>query len=414
MIDSHAPIEATDAQASRCPIDHQSWSRQKTAQPQPAAASPIERDDQGIWHIHGFEEARAVLRGSHTRQAGFGAELFSKAHMTNSPVLYMEGKEHQQQRKQTARFFTPKAVATNYQELMEQQVDKIIARIKRKKRVDLSRCSLDLAVSVAAQIIGLTHSRIPGLGRRLDAFFTGSTTKLGGSLLQILKTIQSQTRLLAFFTLDVKPAIQAHKRSSSEDIISHLLTQNYSDTEILTECLTFGAAGMATTREFISAATWHFLEHPTLRQRYLAAGDEERTAILQEILRLEPVVGKLYRRTVEEVQIESGATKVTIPAGELLNINIHHVNTDESIVGSESLAICPDRELNAGNVTNAIMSFGDGHHRCPGSYVAIQETDIFLRRLLAIDGLHIVKPPTLTWNELITGYELRNFIIGIA
>jgi hypothetical protein len=52
----------------------------------------------------------------------------------------------------------------------------------------------------------------------------------------------------------------------------------------------------------------------------------------------------------------------------------------------------------------------DGHHRCPGSYVALQETDIFLRRLLALDGLRIACTPTLRWNDLVTGYELRDCI----
>ena len=59
------------------------------------------------------------------------------------------------------------------------------------------------------------------------------------------------------------------------------------------------------------------------------------------------------------------------------------------------------------------MSFGDGHHRCPGSYIAIQETDILLRRLLALDGLRIERLPDLSWNDLVTGYELRKFIIAI-
>ena len=61
-----------------------------------------------------------------------------------------------------------------------------------------------------------------------------------------------------------------------------------------------------------------------------------------------------------------------------------------------------------------MLSFGDGAHRCPGSFIALQETDIFLRRLLALDGLRIERAPTLTWNELVAGYELRHFRIAIA
>jgi cytochrome P450 len=61
-----------------------------------------------------------------------------------------------------------------------------------------------------------------------------------------------------------------------------------------------------------------------------------------------------------------------------------------------------------------LMGFGDGHHRCPGSYIAIQETDIVLQRLLALDGLRIEQAPTIHWSDLVSGYELRDFMITLA
>jgi cytochrome P450 len=51
------------------------------------------------------------------------------------------------------------------------------------------------------------------------------------------------------------------------------------------------------------------------------------------------------------------------------------------------------------------MSFGDGHHRCPGCYVALQETDVFLTRLLSLEGLRTEHKPSVSWNDLISGYE---------
>lgn len=59
--------------------------------------------------------------------------------------------------------------------------------------------------------------------------------------------------MMAFFLLDVRPAIAARRREPREDLISHLISRGYSDMNILTECITYGAAGMVTTREFI---TW--------------------------------------------------------------------------------------------------------------------------------------------------------------
>ena len=120
----------------------------------------------------------------------------------------------------------------------------------------------------------------------------------------VFNFLRGQWNVLAFLYLDVKPAIAARKRQPQEDVISHLVQQGRNDREILTECITYGAAGMVTTREFICAAAWQMLEQPALRTRYLAAGEAERYAILHEILRLEPVAGHLFRRTTTALTLE--------------------------------------------------------------------------------------------------------------
>lgn len=236
------------------------------------------------------------------------------------------------------------------------------------------------------------------MDKRLDMFFEQMPVSAKGSLAWRLRGLRQQAVVMAFFFLDVQPAIQAHKRAAREDVISHLIELNYTDREIITECITYAAAGMVTTREFISLATWHFMENPAMRERYLIAGEPERYAMLHEILRLEPVVSHLRRRAVADIPLDSHGTSVVIPSGDLIDIHLYATNADQSIVGDAPLALCPGRTLHGEHVPDMLMSFGDGHHRCPGAYVAIQETDIFLQRLLALDGLHMENTPTITWN----------------
>src|SRR5258708_39210129 len=145
---------------------------------------------------------------------------------------------------------------------------------------------------------------------------------------------------------------------------------------------------MVRRREFMSVAAWQSLEQPAFGARSLVASEEERQAILQEVLRLEPVVGNLYRRATTDIHLESQGAHIMIPQGELLNIHVHGANADESVVGEQPLALCPGRELKGDHIPLAVMAFGDGHHRCPGSYIAIQEADIFLQRLLSLHGMH--------------------------
>ena len=410
----HAPSTA------KCPIDHTALFQKKTAKAaEPAEAPGIERAADGSWHVRGFQEARVILRSPNTRQAGFRADVINRVSGAgNTPILYQEGKVHQQQRKQTARFFTPKAVSRDYRRLMETLADDLIADLKQSRRADLSALSLTLAVQVAAAVVGLTNSRMPGMSKRLDAFFSfnpGDETARGvrATLNRLRGLATSQLQLAAFYYLDVKPAIDARRRQPREDVISHLLSQGYRNREILTECITYAAAGMVTTREFISMAAWHMIDQPELRARYLAAGEDERMTILEEILRLEPVVGHLYRRATDDIHLSTGDEPVTIPQGALVDLHIHATNTDERVAGEHPFAVCPDRQLRGERVGSEVLSFGDGAHRCPGSYTALQETDIFLQRLLALDGLRVERAPTVAWNDLVTGYEVRDFIIAI-
>jgi cytochrome P450 len=400
--------------STSCPFDYGAKAHQKTTHDAEPVDVPVECDEHGVWHIRGFEEARAILRSGNTRQAGFKAEVIRRTPQAmRRPILYQEGKEHNQQRKQTARFFTPKAVSENYRQLMETLADQLIADLQRKKRINLCKTSMALAVRVAAEVVGLTNSLLPGMSARLDAFFAQDFSFGKMTLRRFLRTLVIQRRIAAFFFLDVKPAIQARRRKLREDVISHLIGQGYRDSEILTECITYASAGMATTREFVSIAAWHFLEQPTLRARYLVAPEEERHAMLQEILRLEPVIGNIYRRATADIHLTSNGVEFVIPQDALVNVHVYGANADETVVGEEPLTLCPGRKLRDERIPTALMSFGDGQHRCPGAYIAIQETDIFLQRLLALESLHIEIPPTLSWNDLIAGYELRDFIIAL-
>ena len=398
----------------RCPVDHAALSQRKTTRVHEPLGRPIERGADGTWRVRGHAQARAVLRSADTKQAGFNAELLEGLPRgMRPPILYQEGQPHHEQRRQTARFFSPKTVSENYRGLMEELAGVANRKLLRERRADLDALSMGLAVGVAGRVVGLTQSRLPGMARRLDAFFEGDVTGFGWSPRALLGFARNQARVAAFFYLDVKPAIEARKEEPREDVISHLISRGYGDAEILTECLTYGAAGMATTREFVSIAAWHLLEQPALRERYLGSNEGARHDVLGEILRLEPVVGRLYRRATADLHLEDGGEPVTIPRGSLIALDNYAVNADEAAVGECPLALVPGRDLPAQRVGPAVMSFGDGHHRCPGYYVALQETDVFLTRLLSLKSLRIERKPSVSWNDLIAGYELRGFTVAL-
>ncbi len=402
------------APAGGCPVHAVRISDRKTGRTADAPPAPYWVDEAGLWHVADFRLARAILRHGDVRQAGFQAEFVDKMPVNmKQPVLYQEGAEHHEQRRQTARFFTPKTTDENYRALMERLADEIVAGFIRRGTADLSELSMALAVAVAAEVVGLTDSLWRGMDRRIDDFLDQSDIEFGWRPRQLASMVSNQWKMLRFYLVDVRPAIRARRRAPREDVISHLLASDYRDMEILTECVTYGAAGMITTREFISVAVWHFLDSPDLRARYVVAPEPERVAMLHEILRLEPVVSCLHRRATADLALEHDGGTVTIPAGSLIELDIQETNVDESAVGAEPLCLRPGRAMHH-RAQPYVMSFGDGHHRCPGAFIAIQESDIFLRRFLALEGLRVERGPELSWNETVQGYELRRFIVSLA
>jgi hypothetical protein len=171
--------------------------------------------------------ARELLRSGGTRQAGFRAELLERfTGRAHAPVLFQDGEAHQKQRSATARFFAPKVVATRYRDLMENLSDQLVDRFLDAGRAELDAMSLEMAVAVAAEIIGLTESDRSGMAHRLNRFFATNGSR-SNRFSAFMSFVAGQCRMLSFYVSDVRPAIRARRRSRRDDLISHLVEQGY-------------------------------------------------------------------------------------------------------------------------------------------------------------------------------------------
>ncbi|MGP4016292.1 cytochrome P450 [Saccharopolyspora sp. 5N708] len=378
-----------------------------------AGGCPVSRGSDGVWTVRGYAAARTALRSTDTVQAGLGVETVEKMPgKIRRPVLYRDGPEHREHRRQTAKYFTPRRVDESYREVMERVADAQLAELRSAGQAQLSDLSFNLAIEVACAVIGLTDSR-PGLKHRLERFFPEEFGEPGFTSLNGLYWIWRQaTNWSGIYFNDVRPAVRARREKRRDDLISHLLDEGCSSAEILGECITFAAAGMVTTREFVNLAAWHLFTDSELLDRYRAADETERLAILHELMRLEPVVGHLKRRTTAPVELPTEDEEtVTVPTGEIIDIQVSATNTDPRAMGEQPLAVCPARSLN--DASPAGMSFGDGAHKCPGAHIAIQETDIFLNKLFAVPDVRMEAAPRVSFNDAIGGYELRGMVVAV-
>lgn len=368
----------------------------------------------GIWQIRSHTAARQVLQAKgHTSQAGFTSEFIPKGWLKHHPILISDGPLHDEQRRKVGRFLAPSVVADRYTTLMVESAETLVAAARETGGCLVDELALLYSVEVTRHVVGLTESSTKGLAKRLVRFFNQppfDITKpgLGRTRRQwAMAALNGLGPILRFYLADVAPAIRARRRQPGEDIVSHLIAEDYTNADILVECLTYGTAGMVTTREFIAMALWHLLSDRELLLRYRRSAREERFAILEEIIRLEPVVGHLYRRIQQPLVIRDGDHEWELAAGDLVDLCLRQANTDPETFGENPLSLCPGRPLPRG-VHTAGLSFSDGAHRCPGQALAILETDVLLLRLLELEPVAVTEP-TLGWDDLVAGYRLRDF-----
>ena len=366
--------------------------------------------ERGAQVIRSYGFARDILRSSSAKQAGAGAEQVDTGNPDHAPVFYLDGEAHQRKRGAIARFFTAKAVTTRHRAVMERSTEALLSELQAAGRARLDELSLRLAVAVASEIVGLTNSPQVAMASRINATLSSSVAQGWRRLSRLLQPIAARYHGINFFIRDVRPAIAARRRTRKDDIISHLLDEGYTDKAILIECMTYAAAGMVTTREFIVMAAWHLLERDALRERFLSVSEEEQLAILEEILRLEPVASMIYRRSGEAM---TDAASRPVGAGTLLAIDIRAVNSDEAVAGACPHVLDPDR-ASRNKPSGGYLSFGYGSHRCPGWQIAMHETRVFLDRLLRVPGIRIERAPTIGWCDMLMSYELRDATVVCA
>ncbi|WP_338692585.1 cytochrome P450 [Streptomyces sp. Q6] len=380
----------------------------------PAGLScPVGRRDDGTWQVRGYAAARAVLRSTDTVQAGLGVETVEKMPARiRRPVLYRDGPEHREHRRQTARYFTPRRVEEHYRELTERVTRKHLDTLRTDGEARLEDLTFGVAIDVACGVIGLTHSR-PGIQRRLERFFPEKFGRPGLTSPQgIYWLVRQNTNWLRIYLADVRPAVRAHRTQPADNLISHLIAEGCSDAEILGECLTYAAAGMVTTREFLCVAAWHLFTDAALRERYMAGDETARLAVIHEILRLEPAVARLARRTTGALDVPGADGPVTVPAGARIDLFVDEANTDPDAVGATPTTICPGRPTTGRYA--AALSFGDGPHRCPGADIAMMEANVFLGHLFALEGVRMLTPPRVTFQDEIGGYVIRGLRVAVG
>jgi len=358
----------------------------------------------GAERINSFGLARQILRGREFRQAMLNGDRFPVDDPSQLPVFFLDGEVHRNKRNTLARFFTPKAIASLYRPIIDRETDRLVGDLRRTGRMQLDHASWLLAVAVAAEAVGLSESSGTAMAGRIERIMKYGEYPGMPPVKRFIAAQMSKLHVLNFLLSDVRPAIRARRKQRREDVISQLIDDGFSDVMILVECMVWATAGMTTTREFITMAAWQLFDRADLREAFLAGSEQDQFAILEEVLRLDPVGGYVYRRADEALPEDMPGALRT---GQTYAINIRETNWDEAAAGECPFALDPARAKRMKQV-GSYMSFGDGPHRCPGAQVALHETRVFIDALFRTPGLRLDGQPRLVWNRSLMSYELRD------
>ena len=169
------------------------------------------------------------------------------------------------------------------------------------------------------------------------------------------------------------------------DLISRILQIKVGDRpitreEALSECALVLFGGLDTVAGTMSFIARHLAEHPEHR-RQLAADPALIPKAIEELLRRYsiPTVGRIL---TQDVTLDG----VTLKAGDSVQLTTCFHAVDEKL-WPDALSVHFDRR-----VTEHLMSFGKGAHKCPGSNLARAELRMFVEEWLRRIPEFSVKP----------------------
>ena len=196
---------------------------------------------------------------------------------------------------------------------------------------------------------------------------------------------------------EIRRRREAPDLEERDDVLSLLLQARHedgspmSDKELRDELMTLLVAGHETSATSLAWALEALVRHPAalarLRDEVDSGEDAYLDAVLQETLRLRPVVALVLRRLTEPMEIGGRL----LPAGVTLAPSIYLLHRRPDIY-PDPRAFRPERFLEWPPGTYTWIPFGGGVRRCLGASFAQFEMKVVLRELVSRLELRAARP----------------------
>ena len=291
---------------------------------------------------------------------------------------------------------TPVAALPRLQAITLEVILRAVVGVRDERRADELRAVLPGVLGVSLMLLFAEHQH-PALFARL------------GRRLGWLRAREDAERLL-----DEEIAAHRADPEGGEDVLAMLLAARdedgrpLDDVEVRDQLLTLLVAGHETTAAMLAWALERLARHPAalarLREEVRAGGgDAYLTAVLDETLRVRPVVDQVGRKLAEPIEL--GGHR--LPAGTIIAPSILGVQRSPEH-HPDPAAFRPERFLDAPAPPSTLIPFGGGPRRCIGASFAMLEMRTILRALLT----HADLEPTSARDERPTRWRRFTTVPG--
>jgi cytochrome P450 family 135 len=321
-----------------------------------------------------------------------------------SSVLVLTGPEHMRQRKLLLPPFHGERMR-EYEELIVQATERDMASWRMGAPMSLQRHTRSITLEVILQaVFGVEAERMQPLKDSITALFEPM------HVLAVLKALVSRPsaerptgaigraldRLDALIYAEIASRRAERDLERRADILSLLLQARdedgaqMTDGELRDELVTLLLAGHETTATSVAWAIERLVRHPDKLARLVAevdaardgGGEEYMTAVVNETLRVRPVVPIVARLLTQELQVGS----YLLPAGTRVVPSIYLTNRNPRVY-ERPREFLPERFLEdaGGRAVNSFswIPFGGGIRRCIGASFALLEMKTILATMLA-------------------------------
>jgi cytochrome P450 len=300
----------------------------------------------------------------------YRARLNPLSFRKNPPVsiITSDPPQHDALRAIVNRGFTPRQVR-GWEPRMREVVARCMQKLHSGRPFDVVRdLAVPLPVSIIADLLGVGPERHADFKRWSDDIVAGSS----GS--QRNDTFGPFLRSMGELTAYMRAVANERRRRPAEDVISTLVDPRHGETldagMLAQFVIVLLVAGNETTTNLIGNGTKTLLDHPEQLERVL--GEPELLPnMIEEVLRFDPPVQFVFRRTTRPVEIAG----TTIPENSSVTVLLASANRDEHQFEA------PDR-FDVTRDTRGHMSFGLGIHFCLGASLARLEARVAFEALL--------------------------------